>query len=117
MPTSTLARSALQSPSLFATVLWRFAATLLYACSLILIPHDLAAAVFALIAALVCLPGARAAILERTGLRVSGAVAASAASVLLLGVVVRTGLPFEAPTSSGEATGVLLVSTSLAGKT
>jgi hypothetical protein len=104
------------SPSPFGLALWRLATALLYGCSLLLIPHDLPAAVLALMAALVCLPGARAAILESTGLRVGGAVAASAAAVLLLGAVVRTGLPFEAPTPSGEATGVLLVSTSLASK-
>ena len=102
------------SPSPIGTALWRLAAALLYASSLMLIPHDLLAAVLALMAALVCMPGARTAIFERTGVRVGGAVAALTAVVLLLGIVVRMGLPSEAPTSSGDVTGVLLVSTSLA---
>jgi tetrahydromethanopterin S-methyltransferase subunit D len=102
MPAPTLARPAVAAPSLFGTALWRFAATLLYACSLMLIPHDLPAAVFALLAALVCLPGARAALRERTGLRVGAALTAAGATGLLLCAVAMTGHPAQAAISSAS---------------
>lgn len=116
MPAPILAPPALGYPSLLGMVLWRLAATLLYACSLVLIPHDLPAAVFALLAALVCLPGARAALRERTGLRVGGVVAASGAAVLLLCAVVSPVLQADAPVSSAGAAGAVVVSASLTGK-
>ena len=116
MPAPILAPPALGYPALLGIALWRLAAALLYACSLILIPHDLPAAVFVLLATLVCLPGARAALRERTGLRVGGVVAASGAMVLLLCAVVSTGLQADAPISSAGAAGAVGVSASLTGK-
>ena len=116
MSASPLERQAEAGPTPWGMALWRLAAMLLYAASLMLIPHDLPAAVFTLMAALLCLPGARAAMRERTGWRVGGAAAASAVMVLLLGVVARAGWPVDAPPSSGVSTGSVVVSTSLASK-
>jgi hypothetical protein len=116
MHAPSLAQPVVASPSPWGTALWRLVAALLYACSLMLIPHDLTAAVLALLAALLCLPGARAAWHERTGLRVGGALTASGAMLLLLCALVRTGLETEVPTSSDPANAALVVSSSLASK-
>jgi hypothetical protein len=104
------------APSLLGAATWRLAAALLYGCSLLLVSHDLPAAVFCLTAAIVCLPGARADLRERTGIHVRGAVAASTTVVLLLCAVVRAGLPAEDPISSASAAAAVGVSISLAGK-
>lgn len=114
MAAPTLKRAAM-APSLLGAAIWRLAAALLYGCSLLLVSHDLPAAVFCLTAAIVCLPGARADLRERTGIHVRGAVAASTTVVLLLCAVVRAGLPAEDPISNASAAAVG-VSMSLAGK-
>ena len=100
MPAPTLARPAVASSSRIATALLRLAAALLYACSLMLIRLDLPTAVFALLASLLCLPGSRDALRERTGHRVGGMVTASGATVLLLCAVVRMGMQDDVLTSS-----------------
>jgi len=81
--------------SRLGVVAWRLAAGLLYAGSLLLVPLDLLAAVFALFAAFVCLPGARTALLERTGIRLGGVAAALMVMTLLLGAVLMTGRPVD----------------------
>ena len=115
MPAPTLTRTSM-APSLFGAAMWRLAAALLYGCSLLLVSHDLPAAVFCLMAALVCLPGARADLRRRTGIHVGGVVAASATVVLLLCAVVRAGTPAEDPISSASAVAAVGISISLAGK-
>ncbi len=71
--------------------LWRLIAGGLYALALLLIPHDLQAALFTLGAALLCLPGMRAALLHHTGLRLGGRLSAVGTSVLMLGAVLSAG--------------------------
>jgi len=115
MPAPTLTRTSM-APSLFGAAMWRLAAALLYGCSLLLVSHDLPAAVFCLMAALVCLPGARADLRRRTGIHFGGVVAASATVVLLLCAVARAGLSAEDPISSASAVAAVGVSISLAGK-
>ena len=50
--------------------LWRLSAGILYALALLLVPRQLPAAVFLLLAALLCLPSCRAAFHRHTGVRV-----------------------------------------------
>ncbi len=115
MPAPTLVRTA-TAPLLLGALLWRCVAALLYACSLLLIPHNLPAAVFALLAALVCFPGVRAALRDSTGLHVRGTAAASGAVFLLLCAAVSTGYQADVTISSMGATGAVVASASPAGK-
>lgn len=115
MPAPTPVRTA-TAHALLGAALWRCVAALLYACSLLLIPHNLPAAVFVLLAALACLPGPRAALRDRTGLHVGGASAASGAVLLLLCALVSTGYEADATISSVGATGAVVAFASPAGK-
>ena len=115
MPASTSARLE-AALSLFGMALWRLAAAVLYVGSLLLTSHDLPDAVLVLLAALVCLPGARAALRERTGIRVGGMAAASGAVLLMLCAVLRAGWEADAPMPSAGATGAVVASALLVGK-
>ena len=66
-------RTQPDSPTSFGRVVWRSVAAVLYALALLLVGHDLLGAVLLLMAALWCLPGARAAVRQATGMQLPGA--------------------------------------------
>ena len=66
-------------------LLWRLIAGGLYGLALLLIPHDLQSALLTLLAASLCLPGTRVALLHHTGLRLGGGQSAVAAGALMPG--------------------------------
>jgi hypothetical protein len=93
-------------------VLWRLATAVLYGSSLLLVPQHLPSAVFALLASLVCLPGARLAIWTHTGIRIRGVSAALGAFMLLLCAAVSAGWQAEAPMARAAAGELVVVSSS-----
>jgi hypothetical protein len=89
-----------------------FVAALLYGCSLLLIPLSLSSAVFALLAALVCLPAVRAELFARAGIRVDGLGVASAVTLLILFAVLSAGGLAEGLDSSANFASADVVSIS-----
>jgi hypothetical protein len=116
MSDTAVPRPSPASPSPFGLALWRLATAVLYGFSLLLVPHHLPSAVFALLASLLCLPGARLAIWAHTGLRIPGVGAASGAFMLLLCAVLSAGWQADAPMASAGAGELVVVSSSSTSK-
>jgi hypothetical protein len=116
MLSPALSRPEVPWPLLLRAAAWWLVAGLLYASSLLLVPVNLPAAVFALLASLVCLPGARIAFREFTGIRVGGAAAAMVAMTLVLGAVVSAGWPADTLAEGTIAADELVVTASQASK-
>lgn len=100
----------LTSRSLLGLAIWRLATAMLFGCSLLLVPHDLVAAVFALLASLVCIPEARAHLPDGTGLRIGGVAAAAGALGLMQCAVLSTDWQGESQVAISASGGVVVVS-------
>lgn len=91
-------------------------AAVFYGCSLLLIPLGLTSAVFALLAGLVCLPGARAELHAHTGIRIGGLGVVSAVTLLMLFAVLSAGGLAEGLDSSASFASADVVSKTLGAK-
>ncbi len=116
MRAPVVVRPVLPSPSLLGMALWRLATAMLFGCSLLLVPHDLVAAVFALLASLVCLPEVRAHLREGAGLRIGGVAAAAGALGLMQCAVLSTDWQGESLDASSASGGVVVVSSTSSSK-
>lgn len=116
MTASTPAQTPVDDSSWLGLALWRLSAGILYALALLLVPRHLPAAVFMLLAALLCLPGSRSAFLRGTGLRVGAGFSALGAMALVLGAVLSAGWPSRLPIPPVAASGGLVVAAAQSAK-
>jgi hypothetical protein len=88
MPIRSDDHASAVEPSGLSVVLWRLAAGTAFALSLLGIKFGLLGAVFLLLTAIFCLPGARASLGKKAGVRMPGTLNAAGATLLaLLGMI------------------------------
>ena len=116
MATPAPRRGPVDDSSWLGLALWRLSAGILYVLALLLVPHHLRAAVFLLLAALLCLPGTRAGVLLNTGVRVGAGFSALGALALVIAAMLSAASQDESQIPEIAAIGGLVAAAAQAAK-